>query len=230
MPMQLADLQKLVIDLVRDDTDRFAAPGVDTALGRALTRYSADRPRPVVADLTVAAGGHLVDLPEDWEDGFSGLTGVEHPVGEVPPRRLAADAFGLYRLPSGIKILLIDALAPGATVRVGYTLRHVLDSDTNTIADEHAEAVAKWAAALLCDQLAAFYANETDSTIQADSVRQQTKAQAYRASARDYRKAYSDQVGVADRASVPAGAVVTLKSTDSLGGPRLFHPPGRRLR
>ena len=89
--------------------------------------------------------------------------------------------------------------------------------------------MAHYAAATLCDQLAAFYANETDSTIAADSVRQTSKADAYAKRARDFRKFYSDFIGVADKKNVAAGAVAQLQSKVSDGATYMFHGRNRRV-
>ena len=93
----------------------------------------------------------------------------------------------------------------------------------DTIPIEDREPVACWAAAVLCDQLAALYSGNTDSTIQADSVQQTSKAQEYAARAKALRKRYMDELGIEDKRSEPAGVVVNLDFPDSQGQDRLTH-------
>lgn len=220
--MSLSDVQVLTADLVRDDAGKISDGQRDSAIAAAVERYSQDRPRLAAEDL-VNVSGTLLALPAGWQADFSELASLEHPLGRVPPVYLDADRWALYREPGGLKILLQDALGANSTVRAGYTVRHVLSPTEDSIPRQHRDAVARLAAAALCDQLAAFYANETDSTIGADRALGQSKSQAYAARSRDYRKQYLDAVGVPDKAAAPAGAVAQLKSRDSLGGPRFFH-------
>jgi hypothetical protein len=83
--------------------------------------------------------------------------------------------------------------------------------------------VAKYAA-LLCEQLASFYASDTDSTISADRSFGQTRSQAFAARAREYRKQFpAARWASTRRPPAPAGAVVQLSTTDSRGRSRMFH-------
>lgn len=221
----LSDYQTLVDDLVRDDAGKIGTSQRDAAIATAVIRYSDDRPRRTVAD--VIGAGQMLDVPAGWVRDFSVIESIEYPVGKIPPRRIAADRHCIYESPDGPQIQLLDALAAASALRVCYTVRHLVGDTDDTIPLSHREAVANYAAAILCDQLSALYANESDSTIQADSVQQGSKSAAYRSKARDYRKAYQDALGVQEKTSVPAGVVVQLNGTDSFGGPRLQHPPRR---
>lgn len=223
----LSDYQTLVTDLVRDDAGRISTPQRDAAIATAVERYGSDRPRLKVEDLA-GVSGTLLALPAGWQADFSALASLEYPVGNVPPTCIAQDRWSLYDEPAAKKIMLLDSLPAASTVRATFTVRHALDATTDTIPLQHREACAKYAAGLLCDQLASFYANETDSTIAADSVRQTSKAEAYRSRARDYRRQYQDAVGVDDKTAAPAGVVVNLHSADSRGQDFLQHP--RRYR
>lgn len=220
----LADYQTLVTDLVRDDAGKISVGQRDGAIAGAVERYSQDRPVDKAEDLT-GVSGSLIALPSGWQADFSMLKSLEHPVGRVPPALLDADTWALYLDVATLRIMLVNALAAGSTVRAAYTVRHTLTTIADTVPLRHREPVAKLAAASLCDQLAAFYANETDSTIGADSAQGQTKSQAYAARARDYRKQYLDTVGVAAQTSQPASAVASLRQSDAHGQPFLYHPP-----
>lgn len=207
---------------MRDDASNVSPQQCDEAIALAVTRYSQDRPVKAVKDVSV--NGQLVDVPVGWVPGFSKIDRIEYPIGRVPTQTLATDRHSIYQTPTVEQIMLLDALPAAAQIRIVFTTTHTLNGSADTIPAAHRELVAKYAAALLCDQLAALYANSTDSTIQADSVQQGSKSQAYGAAANRYRKAYSNGLGVQDLTAAPAGTVVQMKSSDSLGGPRLYHP------
>lgn len=223
----LIDYQDLVTDFVRDDANKITPANLDAAIAAALERYSADRPVDKAADL-VGVSGMLIALPAAWEADFSTLKSLEYPLGRMPPAYLESDAWTIYLDTDGPCIMLASLLPAASTLRAVFTVRHTLTGAVDTIPLRHREAVAKLAAASLCDQLAALYANDTDSTIGAGMVQGQTKSQAYAARARDYRKQYQDSIGVADKAAAPASAVTALRPKDGHGQPYLFHPPRYR--
>lgn len=223
--MAIEDYQALVDSLVRDDSGRVSIGDRDGALALALERYSQDRPRDAVED--IVAAGSLINLPTGWQADFSALLDLEYPVGKVPPRMVDREGWSLYRGPAGQQIMVLAAI--NGTVRARYTIRHQLTSALDTIPTQDREAVAKYAASLVCDQLASMYSSDTDSTLGADRTQGQTRAQAFAARGREYRKQYQAALGIDDKKAVSAGAVVQLKSTDSAGQPYLFHPPRRRL-
>lgn len=221
----LADYQALVTDFVRDDASKITPSQLTTAISAAVERYSQDRPVDKAVDLA-GVSGMLIALPAAWEADFSSLKSLEYPVGSVPPAYLGNDAWSIYLDTGGPKIMLASSLPAASTMRAVFTVRHTLTALADTIPLRHREAVAKAAAASLCDQLAALYANDTDSTINAGMVQGQTKSQAYAARARDYRKQYQDSIGVTDKAAAPASAVASLRPKDGRGQLRLYHPPG----
>lgn len=221
----LADFQALAAALTRDDAGKLSADDVDGAITLAVTRYSKDRPRLKVEDIT-AAGGKLLGLPAAWENGFSKLNSLEYPIGDVPPSLISG--WMMYNAPSGLSIMVGDSLTANAAVRASYGVMHQVSSSTDTVPLGDREAVCCLAAASLCDQLASLYSGDTDSTIQADSVNHQSKAAEYAARAKALRKRYHDELGIGEKKSVAAGAVVNLDLPNSLGGDRLGHGTGYR--
>ena len=115
-----------------------------------------------------------------------------------------------------------------SNTRISFTIKHAVSATEDTIPLPHREPVACFAAASLCDQLAAFYAGGTDSSIQADSVEQRSKAQEYALRAKGLRKRYHDELGIEDKHEIAAGVVVNLDHPSSLNEDRLTH--GRRFR
>lgn len=225
--MALADFQSLIDNLVRDSGGDITAPERDEAIGRAVIRYSTDRPRPKVEDV-VAAGGNFLDLPPGWEADFSRLARVETPPDEAPPALLDQDAFSIYTTPTADKIMLLVPLAAAAAVRLGYTISHLVDSGNDTVPNKDREAVASWGAALLLEQLANKHSGDREPTIQADSVDHQAKGRDFARRAKDLRKLYFDHLGIDPKRTVAAGAIVDLDLDDSLGRDRLVHTGRRR--
>lgn len=225
--MALADYQTLIDDLVRDDTGRIATADRDESLARATSRYSKDRPRLKIED-GAAPGANKLNLPAGWQAGFSELRSIEYPIGNTPPTLLDQDSYTIYSTPSGDEIKIINAITAAQQVRITYTIRHALDAGNDTIRADDREAVCAYAAALLLDQLAAWFTGASDSTIQADSVDRRSKGADYAARARNLRQRYFDELGLNPKRNVAAGVVVDLDMSDSQGRDRLLHP--RRLR
>jgi len=219
----LSDHQALVIELIRDDAGKITTADRDRAINLAIERYSKDRPQEKTQDVTPADANHL-PLPAAWETDFSELRSLEYPIGNVPASVIGQERYGFYRSPTALQIQLLDAVAVAANnVRATYTIRHVVSPTADTIPVGDREPVACWAAAVLCEELAALYSGNTDSTIQADNVQQTSKAQEYAARAKQLRKRYIDELGIDEKRSQPAGVVVNLDFPDSHGQERLTH-------
>lgn len=224
----LSDYTTLVTDYVRDDASKISSDQRTAAITAAVERYSRDRPKLKAEDIT-GASGQTIALPASYVADFSEIRSLEYPTGDVPPTLIPEDEWAYYLQADGVtKIQLINSLPAASTVRATYTIKHTLTSLADTIPVGDREAVAKWASALLCDQLAAFYANEQDSAINADSVQTGSRAQEYAKRARDYRKFYLDMMGVDDKRAQPAGTVVNMQRDDARGQDLLYH--GRRYR
>ena len=220
----LADYEQLVADLIRDDAAKVALTEKDRAIAAAVERYSEDRPKETAEDLTPTSA-NLLPLPAAWVTDFSTLRSLEYPIGDVPPTFLDQSRYRFYRTPTALAIQTEDAVAVAAgTVRSTYTIKHTLSAAADTIPLAHRQAVASWAAAICCRQLAAFYSSGQDSTIQADSVQQQSKASEYKKRAAELEQFYLDELGIDPKRSEPAGEVVEVKRTDSWGGQPLNHP------
>lgn len=225
--MALSDFQTLVADLVRDDAGKISIAQRDLAISVAVARYSKDRPRDKVQDIT-AAGGNLLALPAAWETDFSDLDSLEYPVGKFPASYITPQAWSLYNAPAGLSIMVSYSLPVNATVRATFSIAHQVNAGADTVPLGDREAVCCLAAASLCDQLASLYSGDTDSTIQADSVNHQSKAGEFSSRARALRKRYFDELGIDPKKNVAAGVVVDLDLASSLGGDRLTHGVGFR--
>lgn len=223
----LADYTTLVTAAVRDDATKLTSGDVSAAIVQAVARYSKDRPRQKVEDIT-APGGNLLPLPAAWEADFSQLNSLEYPIGNVPPDIIRAGGWGMYTTPTALKIQVMDAISATSAVRATYTIAHVLSTIADTIPVADRESVSSYAAAILLDQLASLYSNDQDSTIKADSVQHMSKAGEFSRRAKVLRQRYFDDLGIDTKRNVAAGAVVNLDLASSVGRDRLTHP--RRYR
>lgn len=210
--MPLAQIVRLVDDKLRtvalgSGTDQ---GGRDRAIEQAVVQYSVDAPRRLVAEAVV--NGDSMATPAGWVDGRSALSGVEWPLGRLPATMVAAaEAYD----GSAWSIVLAEPLV-GATVRIHYTAPHELTDSACTVPVEHENAVASWAAAELCRQLATQKGYDRDSTISAAAVNGQSQSGDLARRAKDWLAVYRNQLGLPDPDKVqgprPAGAVVAFAS------------------
>ncbi len=219
------DYQDLVADLVRDTDSILSADQSDRALDLAISRYSEDKPLETVEDLIASADGTRIALPSAYVHGYSRILSVEYPVGETVPVIIKAR---VYVSPAGALMDLSTSVSTGDTLRITYTIRHTVTAVTDTITIEHLAGVSHFAAALLCAQLAAYYAHDTDTTIGADAVDHQSKSDKFASLARKYEAVYFRELGIDKNRKPGAAAIVDLDRNLSRGGDRIFH--GRRYR
>lgn len=215
--MSLAAITQLVRDKLRaaalgsDMADQLV---VERAIGLAADQYSADAPQ-VLGALVSGFSGEAIDLPTAWVLGRSVLEAVEYPVGRAPreevPAAVARGADGTWR------VLLLDQTLSGATLRVWFTAPHVLDADECTVPPQHLNAVACWAAAELCRQIATQKGHERDASLSAVAVQGGTQSGDLARRARDWFTQYRVALGIADpeadAGGKAAGTVVTLERT-----------------
>lgn len=216
--MAYADYQTLVDGFARDSSGNLTDVDRDAAIDLAAIRYSTDRPRKPVVGVN-GAGSNQIDLPETWEEGFSDLVEVARSSGTDGP--IAAKVIDTL---TGQKIALAETVEDGELLLVQYTATHQLDATGDTIPLKDREAVARWAAGLLLDQLANLFTGSQQPTIAADAVDHQAKGPGYARRAEAMRKAYFDHLGIDPKRNVAAGAVVNLDLADSRGRDRLTHP------
>lgn len=191
----LAEFRDLIDDLVRDAAQWVTPEQRERAIGLALSRYSLDRPRALVADV-VSAGGQALPLPAGWVPGESVLQTVETPVGLIPPAMVASALWAVYRGPLGEEIRIAHSLVSGDVVRLVFSAPHALDEVSTSIPPGHREAVATYAASVLAEQIATVHAGTHDATIAADRVDHAHPAREWAKRARDYRQRYFAHLGI----------------------------------
>jgi hypothetical protein len=195
--MALADYQALVDKMVRADATVIVAADRDAAIELARLRYSEDAVRRLTEDVVWAAEGYIGPLPASWVTGSSIVT-TEYPIGMEPPEFLD---MSVYVTPSAQELLSPDVLPAGAAVRVQFTAPHLLNAGStpaDTIPLKHREAVASYAAQILCRELASYYSGQRDTAIGADNSNGESRARNFSSRAREYRSAYYAGIGKAD--------------------------------
>lgn len=199
--MALADYQTLVDSLVRDQSQTITSSDRDRAIELARLRYSADVTRELVRDVTWLVDGFMGPLPADWA-ADAWLVSAEYPIGQNPKRVLD---LSIYVDPAGQLLMAQESLPVGAVVRLAFAVPHLLSSSADTIPAQHREAVASYAAHVLCQQLASYYSAERESSISADGSSTESRARAYAYRAKDYRAAYFSAIGMPDAMAKAAG-------------------------
>ena len=143
--MSLATIKQLLQDKIRS-----ASLGSDLAdpllrertLAQALLQYDADAPRETSAVVTGITGG-LFDVPPTWVVGRSLLVAVEYPIGLAPMTTL--DAAVARNEADTWQIMLLEDSLVDASVRVFFTVPHVLTDTECTVPLQHENALACWA-------------------------------------------------------------------------------------
>jgi hypothetical protein len=193
--MALADYQLLVDAMVRRDDSIVLDADRDGAIELARLRYSEDAGRKLTEDVVWTAEGYIGPLPASWVTGSSLVT-TEYPIGKEPAEFID---LAVYLTPTEEQLASPDVLPAGATVRVQFIAPHLLDATpADTIPLKHREAVASYAAQILCRQMASYYSGQRDAAVGADSSNGDSRSRNYAARARDYRAAYYAGIGKAD--------------------------------
>jgi len=190
----LSQLTTLITNLVRAPSGQITADQLTEAVGLALQRYQADKPRQACDDV-YAGGGLELPLPVAWE-ASSELRTIEYPIGRFPVEYIPANQFALVDTPDGPAIRLAAAVNAGEQMRVTFTIEHQLDDTHDTIPAAHREAFCCWAAGILCDQIAGEMASNTAPTIGADSADTANPAREWRTRANGFRARYAALLGI----------------------------------
>jgi len=219
-PIGCVSVEKLLDEMFGSMGDDYREDAKIQAITMGLAKYSQDYPREAIAD--VSGLETKLSLPIEWVRGLSSVVNIEFPMNQNPPSFLKNECFQVYASPSGQEIRLFDVQIKATDLaRVTYTTAwKESDLDMSGI-----EAVATWAASLLCEQFATRFAPSTDSTISADGVSHVSKSQNFSSRVTALRQRYEQIVGKkADNLPKAACAVANLNATDSRGRDFFSHP------
>jgi hypothetical protein len=218
------EIQQLVAGHIQDAAGKLSPDELKAAVEEALGgRYSKDRPRRVVADLSGDGAQFEWDLASvsGWRDGFSQITAIEYPQGQQIPALLDDGDWTIYESPSARLLRFRFALASGKVARVQFTAPHASDASSMPEADYYA--VGALGASIAAHKLAAVYTQIGDSSIAADTVNYRTKAQEYMALARRLEQDYENFLGTDPERSAPAASRSAAWPGGTAGGSRLTH-------
>lgn len=217
--MSRHQITQAALRLAQDRDARLDGPAHAQAVDAALARYAEDRPRARTVEVT-ADGSITIPKPADWAEGRSAVVSLEYPIGEVPPTFLPAGSIYVVDTPAGQVLRCSRLPGAGAALLLTYTTGHVLTDTQDTTAAADAEALACYAAAVMCDMLAASYAGAGEPTIAADRTDQTSPAREYTARAKALRARYHALLGVDANAAGAASAVAEIE----LRGDHRFRP------
>jgi len=134
-----------------------------------------------------------------------------------------------------VKYLRFTTFTPasGKKARFTYTVPHTLNDTTNTIVDNDIEAVVALAASLCFWALAAKFAQNIDSTLDADVIDYQRKSDTYVNLAKEKMSLYNTLMGIGaeSKGNAAATAGTVQKDLDILfpwGEDYLTHPMRQR--
>lgn len=205
-----------LIDTSANNPNLADATVLDEAIGRAVVRYSRDRPLMVVEDESgngtpfytlVGAGAVLAS----WSDKFSQIDCIEYPAGDVSsdyrPTFLDRqdDWQEDFRIPDKI-LLRFKTLSPAATetFRVTYSALHTHTSVTDTVPAADLEALCDLSAHYACIILGTEAAGVTDSLVEADTTNYRDAQLRYSQQAKAWLDSYNRHMGISP--SSEAGA------------------------
>lgn len=198
----LATFNARVGELVKDEASALASGEIDNAILAAVKRYSRHKPHSLVHEFQ-GDGGYDYSLPEDWVQGFSRITQVEYPYDEQRPNIIPKEDWTIFLKfvnSTQTHVLRFLAIKPAAanSIRVLYTIPHVINDSASTVFDIDSEAVCCLAASYCCGALSRKYSQTSDPTIAADVVNYAAKASSYASRAKELFNSYLDQLGLAE--------------------------------
>lgn len=190
-----------------DSNTELSDANIQAQIKAALERYSNDRPDYYTEDESGDGGKYydIVDLLENWVDGFSQILTIEYPAEAISaddtPEYLEPDDWIDNYEQGGTRYLFLPNHAPAATetMRIRYTVPYTFDgSNDTTTPPQDFYAICHLAAGLCCQAIAAKYSRTSDSTIAADSVNHTSRAAEFSRRAREYIDFYNNHLGLSE--------------------------------
>ncbi len=233
MAANIGDIRSKVSARIKDIDSRLTITpdltcDVDRAILAALEQYEKERPLQKTVKLAGAGGfDYAASSLSGFVDGFSVVTDVVYPYLSTDQilARLERDEWGLVRLDTGLKLRFFVARPTAAEDFLAFfTAPHTLNAGSSTVPATDDEALSDLGAAFACDQLAALYAKDVDSSLGADSVDRRSKSDNYRSMAASYRKSYAAKMETESAGQAAfAMADVDRAFGNSTGTDYLFH-------
>lgn len=229
MAVTLAGIRAKLPPRLQDEADQLttsAGGDLDQAIDAALAEFSRDRPRRVALevegtdafDLLLASLGDAGPPSTQWAPDWSTLLQVVYPYVSTSRdlHRLEADEYVILDLPAGPTLRLLSVTPSSSeTLLLVFTRPHALDENAETVPDAYLEALANLSAAYAFEALASFYAQGSDSSIEADVVDHRGRSAEYRTLAGAHRSRYWIAVGRGmDGSGQPSGGASAFVDID----------------
>jgi hypothetical protein len=223
---------------VSQDVEKIDIAGRRACLQEALDTY--DRDRPYIVPIRVAGTGAdtyalAAALGSWWVPGESGVQEIEYPVNEKPASFMDDEDWRIYndgtvQDGSTSKLVFLDQVPGASSYFVVHTRTpRIMDQVTAGNFPDTSEAfmeITTLAGSLLCDRLAAAFAQSSNAAISADVVEYHGKTDKYRTLGKALKEKYNSSVfgSIAGASEVqPAIIEKPIDTTNSLGGTYLFH-------
>lgn len=194
---------------------------LEEAITNAVIKFSQDRPRLIVADVTGNGTPYYIlsTVLSAWVDEFSRVEQIEYPASApgadyVPSYLQEADDWEYYATPSN-KYLRLKTVVPAATetLRVTYSTLHTHTTVTDTVPSAHLDALCDLAAHFACMALATKMAGSNDPLIKADSVNYRDSQLKYSQQAKAWLDAYNDKMGISGSDAAGGGGAKGASAT-----------------
>jgi hypothetical protein len=171
---------------------------LNIAIDEALEEHASFRPR-TVSTVYLNVDAYLLALPLDWENGFSQIIAVEHPINRPPdlPCILDKNDYWIYQENSTL-YLALKSFNQGKDLRLIWTKRHVLTNSESSIPEYEQVAFLHLAASYACHNLAQVYALTEDPLIRTEVLNFRSRVDEYRRLEADYRASYFRLIGLSE--------------------------------
>ncbi len=151
-------------------------------LDEAVGVYSKLRPLEKIYAVNLPVPMNVVDLPQNWETGFSSINYIEYPAGNTPPALLDENDFEIFLDDDGeYKLRFTEALS--GEVRINYNISNNFDNSNPPIIsapDIDFYCISNIAAGIYLMALASRWGESVSGGLQADTVDYNGKTDRYR--------------------------------------------------
>jgi hypothetical protein len=201
-------------------------------LEEAVSIYSKYRPLEKIKEDTVIQPASIIDLPDDWQPGFSTVNYFEYPAGSNPPSLLDEKDFEIF-LADNTTYKIRFAFPLSGTYRMSYTNRHYFDSanpPASSVPDIDFYCVCNITAGIFLLALASRWGESLNAGFSADTVDYGSKTDQYRRLAKELFGQAASWLGIELSAldgsgleQSPSSCNQSIEPQNSDGNETLFH-------
>ena len=225
-----ANVRAIMSGLIQDAAGKLPVTTRNQAIRSALSLHAQNIPAIKFQIVTGVSDG-CARTPTGWADEMSQIKQLEYPLNDRPPVYLEEEDFSVIAAATAAtpyRILFINS-TPAATAPFGvrFTAPHFLGATAsqNTIPDAHIDAVANLSASIACQQLSAFYSQQGDNLINADSVNNQSKTPNYLQLAKVFMSYYVKFFKIDEQGFAKAATInIDIDRRFSWGEDFMYHP------